>query len=315
MPHQEITYNCDNRCLSTIKQWQSWLLSEKRVSPHTADAYFRDLANFIDFSSNHIGEKCSIDTLKNFSIKDFRSYMSYRSSEKISRASLARNLSTVRNFYRWLAKNNILENQAIQTLQSPKVPKKLPRSLNAEDIFKALATLGELYDDAWQGKRDRALILLLYGCGLRISEALGLKGGDIVSGGTLRILGKGGKERIVPMLQIIKEAVDDYKDYCPYEIEDNSNLFLGARGGDLNPGVVQRQVRKIRALLSLPESVTPHALRHSFATHLLEEGGDLRTIQELLGHSSLAATQRYTAVDSERIKKVYNEAHPRAKGE
>ena len=145
MPHQEITYNCDNRCLSTIKQWQSWLLSEKRVSPHTADAYFRDLANFIDFSSNHIGEKCSIDTLKNFSIKDFRSYMSHRSSEKISRASLARNLSTVRNFYRWLAKNNILENQAIQTLQSPKVPKKLPRSLNAEDIFKALATLGELY--------------------------------------------------------------------------------------------------------------------------------------------------------------------------
>ncbi len=315
MPHQEIIYNCDNTCLATIKQWQSWLLSEKRVSPHTADAYFRDLANFIDFSSNHIGEKCSIDTLKNFSIKDFRSYMSHRSSEKISRASLARNLSTVRNFYRWLAKNNILENQAIQTLQSPKVPKKLPRSLNAEDIFKALATLGELYDDAWQGKRDRALILLLYGCGLRISEALGLKGGDIVSGGTLRILGKGGKERIVPMLQIIKEAVDDYKDYCPYEIKDNANLFLGARGGDLNPGVVQRQVRKIRALLSLPESVTPHALRHSFATHLLEEGGDLRTIQELLGHSSLAATQRYTAVDSERIKKVYNEAHPRAKGE
>ena len=138
-------------------------------------------------------------------------------------------------------------------LYEPKVPKKLPRSLNAEDIFKALATLGELYDDAWQGKRDRALILLLYGCGLRISEALGLKGGDIVSGGTLRILGKGGKERIVPMLQIIKEAVDDYKDYCPYEIKDNANLFLGARGGDLNPGVVQRQVRKIRALLSLPE--------------------------------------------------------------
>ena len=296
-----------------IQNWLRWLSSEKRVSKHTLDGYARDLKSFFIFLVDHLGEEGSLKNLQTLRTQDFRSYMAFRNQQGISRVSLARNISTLKNFFRFLDRHNILKNDAIQALGSPKISRKLSKALDVTDAFKLLETLPLIYNEPWQAQRDKALFTLLYGCGLRLGEALGLKPNDIVDKKVLKVTGKGNKERLVPLLPLIIEEIEKYISLCPHQISLNDFLFRGSRGEQLNPGVVQRQMRKIRSYLQLPESVTPHVLRHSFATHLLEGGGDLRTIQELLGHANLSTTQLYTKVNAAKLSAEYQKAHPRAK--
>jgi integrase/recombinase XerC len=300
-----------------IADWTRWLESERRASAHTADAYRRDLAAFFMFLSDHLGGEPALKDLQTLTPADFRSYLARRSAEGLARTSLARAMSTLRNFFRFLDRSGKVHNPSIDAVRTPKTPSSIPKALTPEDALAAVKAAAEMQDEPWLAKRDMAIMLLLYGCGLRIGEALGLNGADIGmdknKDGTLRVIGKGNKERIVPVLPIITQAIRAYRDSCPHAITAEDPLFVGRRGARLNAGVVQRQVRKVRALLGLSDSATPHALRHSFATHLLAKGGDLRTIQELLGHASLSTTQRYTAVDEEKLRTVYDDAHPRAR--
>lgn len=302
---------------SAIDDWTRWLETERRASKHTADAYRRDLAAFFAFLGDHLGGEPSLADLQDLKTADFRSYLARRTAEGLARTSLARSMSTLRNFFRFLDRNGLVHNPSIDAVRTPKTPSSIPKALTAEDALAAVKAAAELQDEPWLAKRDMAIMLLLYGCGLRIGEALALNGGDIGADkntdGTLRVTGKGNKERIVPVLPIVAAAIDGYRAVCPHAIDRDDPLFVGKRGARLNAGVVQRQMRHVRALLGLGDSATPHALRHSFATHLLAKGGDLRTIQELLGHASLSTTQRYTAVDEERLRRVYDDAHPRAR--
>ncbi len=242
----------------------------------------------------------------------WKSYLAHRANLGIARSSIARGMSTLRSFFRFLDRSGLVHNPAVGAVKTPKLPKTVPKALDEGEAKAAISTAAELQDEPWLAARDRALLILLYGCGLRIGEALSLNCGDVPKGDTLRVIGKGRKERIVPVLPIVRDAIRAYRDLCPFAAERDAPLFVGARGKALNPGVVQRQMRRLRALLGLAETATPHALRHSFATHLLAQGGDLRTIQELLGHASLSTTQRYTAVDEAHLTRVYRAAHPRA---
>lgn len=306
---QEIKYNADAKLLEVIKNWLSWLKNERRYSEHTVDAYARDLACFVNF----FGEDdtyIDIDFIKNMGIRDFRRFVANRSAQYIEKSSVAREISTLKNFFKWLDKVHILKNTAISLLSSPRLPKVLPKSLDVEDAQDLLKTAKTFAKDDWQGLRDQAVLILLYGCGLRISEALSLNVGDITAKTQfLRIKGKGSKERIVPLLPIVQEAVKRYLSAVPYDLKINEPLFVGARGERLSPRIIQRQLQKIRAYMGLPDTVTPHALRHSFATHLLSEGTDLRSIQELLGHASLTTTQRYTDVQIDTLKREYDKAY------
>jgi integrase/recombinase XerC len=299
--------------IKAIESWRDWLRAERRASDHTIDAYCRDLSAFLTFITHHIGDDPDVAALASLKPADFRAYLAHRNTLGIARSSVARSMSTLRNFFKYLERENILHNPAVNTVKTPKLPKSVPKALREDDALDAIRAIGETHDDPWLSARDTALMLLLYGCGLRIGEALGLTCGDIPKGDTLRVVGKGNKERIVPVLGIVRDALHEYRRLCPFAADKDAPLFVGARGKALNPGVVQRQLRHVRALLGLDESATPHALRHSFATHLLSKGGDLRTIQELLGHSSLSTTQRYTAVDAAQLTSVYAKAHPRAK--
>ena len=246
-------------------------------------------------------------------VTDFRAYLAARTQEGIGRTSLARNMSTLRNFFKFLERNAVLSNPAIGVIHSPSSSKSLPKPLSREQAINVIKTAGELQEETWLKKRDMAFVTLLYGCGLRIGEAVSLDVADRPKSDMMTIVGKGRKERAVPVLPAVREMIDDYLKSRPDGAPAKSPLFIGARGERVNPGVMQRQMRKIRDMLGLPETATPHALRHSFATHLLSGGGDLRTIQELLGHSSLSTTQRYTGLDSDRMMDVYTHAHPRAK--
>ncbi len=298
--------------LQMIEAWQKWLRCEKRLSDNTSESYFLDLRLFMDFAQDYLGHIVQIKDLKNFSVSNFRSFLVWRAQHNMSRSSISRNVSTLRNFFRFLMKNYSIENTAIRVVRPARPPRTLPKPLNKDDVLKLLKTAQKEQKQAWQGYRDTALLMLLYGCGLRISEALSLNVGDIDSNSdVLIVMGKGNKQRIVPLLDIVKKSIFVYLEKAQH-VDLQTPLFIGARGKRLNSGVVQRQLRKIRHILGLPESVTPHALRHSFATHLLAEGSDLRSVQELLGHASLSATQRYTEIDREQLQSVYEKAHPRA---
>ena len=251
--------------------------------------------------------------LRGLKTADFRSYLAHRANTGVARSSIARGMSTLRNFFRFLERSDLVHNPAVKAVKTPRLPQTVPKALDEDDALAAITSAGEMYDEPWLSARDTALFLMLYGCGLRIGEALSLTCGDTPKSDTLRVMGKGQKERIVPVLPVVREAIDAYRKLCPFTTDNNSPLFVGKRGKVLNPGVVQRQVRRLRAMLGLAQTATPHALRHSFATHLLAKGGDLRTIQELLGHASLSTTQRYTVVDAARLAKVYDAAHPRAR--
>ena len=301
---------------AAVKAWRNWLEHERRTSVHTIDAYQRDLLAFLQFSAEHLGYPPGLQELANFRSVDFRSYLAKRAQAGLARTSTARAMSTLRNFFRYLAREKLAANAAIENIQTPKVPKSIPKALSEQEASDSLSMLKVMTEEQsiapWVAKRDTALMTLLYGCGLRIGEALSLNRKDIPSGETMVITGKGQKQRVVPVLKIVKDAIADYIGECPHVLNDEDPLFVGVRGKRLSARVVQRQMQQLRALLGLPDSATPHALRHSFATHLLAEGGDLRTIQELLGHASLSTTQRYTDVDASRLTAVYQSAHPRA---
>lgn len=300
--------------------WRDWLKSERRLADHTLIAYEHDVAAFLGFMTAYLGAPPTLDALGKLKPAEFRAWLADRAHNGLARTSTARAVSSVRSFFRFLDKNKLAHNASIGTLQTPKLPRSVPKALSETDMEDLLDTESEQERAPWIDKRDAAVLLLLYGAGLRIGEALGLTkamvDGLLESGlDTLAITGKGRKTRIVPLLPQALEALAAYRDACPHlaALGGNHAFFLGARGGPLDPAIVQKRVREIRRQLGLPESVTPHALRHSFATHLLGAGGDLRTIQELLGHASLSTTQRYTDVDAARLSAVYRAAHPRAK--
>ena len=300
------------RVLSMIEAWQKWLSAERRLSALTAESYFLDLREFMDFLSSDIGHPVDVRDLTDLSVTDLRSFLVERSTQHAARSSIARNMSTVRNFYRFLSKTHDINNTAVRVVRPARPPKTLPKPLEQDEALALLGAAQKMQKEKWQGLRDAALLTLLYGCGLRISEALALNVGDIPrTNDVLVITGKGNKQRMVPLLSAVKKTIDAYLKERPVDTKD-APLFIGSRGERLNPGVVQRQIRKLRTLLGLPATVTPHALRHSFATHLLTAGSDLRSVQELLGHASLSATQRYTEIDTVRLKAVYDHAHPRA---
>ncbi len=296
-----------------IADWQSWLALERRVASHTFAAYARDLAQFLAFLAEHRGETPGIAVLADLAPADFRAYLARRALDGVARSSTARAMSTLRGFFRFLDRTGRVHNPAIKAVKTPRLPESVPKPLDKDDARKVLERIGEFSATPWIQRRDVALFTLLYGCGLRIDEALGLDRHEAPLGESILIAGKGGKERVVPVLPVVAQAIRDYLDACPF-VGDDGPLFYGARGARLNAGVVQRQMRKLRDDMALPPSATPHALRHSFATHLLGAGGDLRAIQELLGHASLSTTQRYTKVDADRLVRVYNDAHPRARG-
>ena len=298
---------------AVIAEWRQWIADERRCSAHTLDAYTRDLLSFLAFLTRFKEELPDLGLLVALQAVDFRSFLAARTQDGLSRASLARTMSTLRNFFRFLQRMKGLDNPIVRTVRTPRLPMTLPRPLDQNAVLEAIAEAARLQTEPWLAARDMALLLLLYGCGLRLGEALALCVSDVVSlGETMRVTGKGKRERIVPVLPIVRQAMVRYVEMCPYAPIPKRNLFVGVRGGVLNPGVVQRQVRRLRDQLGLDEKTTPHALRHSFATHLLERGGDLRSIQELLGHASLSTTQRYTAVGDTHLMEVHQAAHPRA---
>ncbi len=298
---------------AAIGLWAGWLSGERRASAHTVAAYGRDLAFFLDFLTEHLGELPSLAAINGLRPADFRAYLARRAADRVDRSSLARALSVLRGFVRFLHRRRLASTTALAALRSPKLPHGVPKPLTIDDAISSVATTGELAFNDWQGKRDTAILTLLYGCGLRLSEALGLTRAEAPLGEMVAITGKGGKQRLLPVLPAVSEAVADYLAACPFLLAAAGPLFIGARGGPLNPRLVQRQIAVLRGSLGLPETATPHALRHSFATHLLGAGGDLRAIQELLGHASLSTTQRYTSVETERLLAVYDAAHPRAR--
>ncbi|MGB0571381.1 MAG: tyrosine recombinase XerC [Alphaproteobacteria bacterium] len=296
-----------------LERWQNLLLTERRASEHTISAYLRDVSAFLEFLSEHFGGTISLAILFALKQGDFRAWLAMRSTSGYARSSTARALSSVRMLFRYLDREGFGHNPAIGAVRGPRLSRAVPKALSrpeTEDLLQALGQ-GEA-GPAWITARDIAVILLLYGCGLRISEALELNKKDMPRDGSLTVVGKGGKTRMVPVLPAVSEALDVYLSTCPYRLTPNGPLFVGVRGGRLSPRVVQKRVQTLRLALRLPRETTPHALRHSFATHLLSAGGDLRAIQELLGHESLSTTQRYTDVDRARLLDVYSKAHPRA---
>ena len=302
----------DTKLATTIQQWQEYLLAERRLSALTAKSYEFDLKEFFDFLKQHLGKVASLTDLEDLKITDFRSFLVWRTEQKITRSSLARGLSTLKNFFRFLMKLGLVQNNAIMAVKSPRKPHLLPHPLTPEDAKKFLELAKDMNKKPWQGYRDHALYTLLYGCGLRIAEALSLNVKDVTGNSdVLVITGKGNKQRLVPLLPAVHHALLVFLKHHP-DPRPDAPLFIGSRGDRINPGVVQRNVREIRHAMGLPDTVTPHAFRHSFATHLLQGGGDLRTVQELLGHASLSATQRYTEITTEHLDQVYEHAHPRA---
>ena len=309
-----IRFTAQPAVVAAVDDWRGWLAAERRASPHTLDAYGRDMAAFLAFMAGHLGFAPGLDDLAALRVADFRSWLTRRAADGLSRNSTARAMSTVRGFFRFLDRRGRLHNPALAAVRTPRVPKSVPKALDVGEALDTVEAVANFSDDPWIAKRDVAVLTLLYGCGLRIGEALALNRGQAPADDSLRVTGKGNKERIVPVLPIVRDAIAAYLAACPYGLAGDDPLFVGVRGKRLTARVIQLQMVKVRHMLGLPETATPHALRHSFATHLLAGGGDLRTIQELLGHASLSTTQRYTDVDSARLLAVYNATHPRARG-
>jgi integrase/recombinase XerC len=297
-----------------VAEWSSWLGHEKRRAAASVKAYRTDLFGFLEFCADHLGELPDLEQLLTLSTVDFRAWLAWRHRQGLARTSTARALAALRNFYRYLDRQHGRHNPALKALRTPRLGKQLPRPLSAGQARELITTVADAPD--WVGRRDTALLLLLYGAGLRIGEALALPRGALgrtpAAQRTLTVTGKGQKQRLVPVLPVVAEAIDAYLQACPWPLGPAAPLFVGLRGKRLQPAIIRRRMRDLRRLLGLPESATPHALRHSFATHLLSGGADLRVIQELLGHASLSTTQGYTGVEGERLMRLYHRAHPRA---
>lgn len=299
-----------------LAAWCDALRLERNYSEHTVVSYKHDVAVFLGFLSHYRGQAIAVKALQTLDITEARAWLARIAGKGVNAASRGRAISAVRHFFKWLAKQRLVQNAILQTLRAPKKPQRVPRPLNQAQLDQVMVEANATRED-WVGLRDHALFMLLYGSGLRLGEALALNGEarTAIEQGQLKVLGKGRKERIVPVLKEVAEAFKPYIAACPYKLEADQPLFRGEKQGKrLNPGVAERAMRHIRTLLSLPEHATPHALRHSFASHLLNSGADLRSIQELLGHASLSTTQHYTKVDESSLMAVFEKAHPRAKG-
>jgi len=308
----------DGDVAAQIVRWLAHLSTERRVSPKTCEAYERDMRQFLAFLSKHLGTSLTLHRLARLTPPDIRAFMAARRGNGMSGRSLARVLAGARSFARFIERNGSGKVGALFAVRSPKIAKTLPKPLavaSARRVTESELRAGE-DREAWIFARDAAVLGLLYGSGLRISEALSLKRKEVPApgqGDAITVTGKGNKRRMVPVLGQVLALVADYVALCPTALPADGPLFIGAKGGPLSPRIVQLTMERLRGLLGLAETATPHALRHSFATHLLARGGDLRSIQELLGHASLSTTQVYTAVDSERLLEVYRNTHPRAK--
>ena len=296
-----------------LSAWLAHLRALDGAAPKTLVAYGRDVTGYLSFLAHHRGGTEGTAALASVPLGDLRAWMAHERGRGVSARSLARALSAVKGFTAWLAdRTSGTEATAVLSARGPKFRRKLPRPLTVDGAAAMIEAVADQPDEPWVAARDRAVITLLYGCGLRISEALALTGADHPLPETLRITGKGGKERLVPVLPVAREAVADYARLCPFDLAHAAPLFRGVRGGPLSPRLLQSAMEKARMQLGLPATATPHAMRHSFATHLLSAGGDLRAIQELLGHASLSTTQAYTGVDAARLMEAYKNAHPRA---
>ena len=296
-----------------MEDWLAQLDGVRGLSPRTLTAYRRDVAGYLGFLALHEGGPMGEAALGRVATGDLRAWMARERGRGLSARSMARALSAVKSFHAWLAEARAVVAPAVGATRGPRVKARLPRPVPADAARELIGTVEAQSLEPWVAARDVAVVTLLYGCGLRISEALGLRQGDAPLGQSLRIRGKGGRERLVPVLPAVREAVEAYRSLCPHRPAQAAPLFLGVRGGALNPRLVQKAMAAARMQMGLPATATPHALRHSFATHLLEAGGDLRSIQELLGHASLATTQVYTGVDQVRLMEAYAAAHPKAR--
>ncbi|AQT45874.1 tyrosine recombinase XerC subunit [Bartonella apihabitans] len=300
------------KLLSARKDWLEQLEKTRRVAKLTVEAYERDSRQFLSFLCGHLGHPPDISDLSELRVADIRSFLAYRRNEGVGSRSLGRGLAGIRSFFNFLTRAGLADVPAARVVRTPKQPKSLPKPLNIADALHIVDKKTQLDDEPWVASRNAAILTLCYGCGLRISEALSLTPADFGDKNTtsIYVTGKGGKTRLVPVIPAVHEAIDDYLSCCPFILPPDQPLFRGVRGGKLQRAIVERAVQQLRSSLGLPDSVTPHALRHSFATHLLSRGGDLRTIQELLGHASLSTTQIYTGVDTDRLMEVYKKAHP-----
>jgi integrase/recombinase XerC len=296
------------------QDWLTSLADERRLSVLTLDAYERDTRQFLQFLTGHLSGPPALADIADLRPADLRAFLAYRRTGGAGARTVGRGLAGIRSFLRFLERRGLANAAGAAALRAPKQPKSLPKPLTAADARRVVSADAQLAEEPWIAARNAAVLTLLYGCGLRISEALGLRGEELAdpAQSVLRITGKGGKTRLVPLLPVAHRTVAEYRRLCPYHIEPAGPLFRGARGGQLDPAIIQREMAKLRSAFGLPATATPHALRHSFATHLLGRGGDLRAIQELLGHSSLSTTQVYTGVDTARLLEIYEAAHPRA---
>jgi integrase/recombinase XerC len=313
MADQPILVNRSPDLAVHCADWLRWLTSERRYADNTVTSYERDLRQFLTFLTGYVGRPAELGDVANLRPADVRAFMAERRRAGADSRSIGRGLAGIRSFLRYLECRELASMAGIRAVRTPKPPKTLPKPLEPAKAVKLVAGTAGTQGEPWLQARDTAIFALLYGAGLRIGEALGLtaKQFDAAGAEALRVTGKGSKTRLVPLLDGVVKAVDRYRVLCPYDLAADSLLFRGARGGVLHRAVVERNLARIRGALGLPETATPHALRHSFASHLLAGGGDLRTIQELLGHASLSTTQIYTSVDTARLFDIYSKAHPR----
>ncbi|MTJ04812.1 MAG: tyrosine recombinase XerC [Sediminimonas qiaohouensis] len=294
-----------------LARWLEALKALRGASENTLNAYQRDVSDFLSFITHHYGAAQGMGPISRITVSDMRAWMAQVRGTGVSPRTLARKLSAVKSFYKWLAEREGIDPTAVLATRAPRFQARLPRPLDEDGARAMMETVELQAPKDWIAARDLAVVTMLYGCGLRISEALDIDAGQLPLGDALRVVGKGGRERVVPVLPIMGDVVGRYVRSCPYDLSPGTPLFRGARGGRLSPRAVQKVTQQARMQLGLPASVTPHAMRHSFATHLLNAGGDLRAIQDLLGHASLSTTQAYTAVDTARLMDVYKKAHPR----
>ena len=300
---------------TALTDWHAWLKGARRAAANTERAYTKDISDFLTFLAEHLGTPPDLLAIQALHARDYRAWLARRAGRGVSAASRARGLAAIRGLLRYFARQGYVEETAVTAVRAPRQPRRQPRPISesaARDVLQMAAEPAREGAPPWVSLRDHALFLLLYAAGLRIGEALALRRGQAAVSETLSVTGKGGNERIVPILPAARRAIDAYLEQCPFTGNAADSLFLGARGGPLADGIARKRMREIRRALGLPESATPHALRHSFATHLMAAGGDLRTIQELLGHADLSTTQRYTGVDQARLLAAYKAAHPRA---
>ena len=311
-PHIDIPKISASECLSIFL---AHLAGERRLAEKTVEAYQRDIGDFLLFTVEHTGQTASLQSLSVLTVSDFRAYLAHRrrGDNALSVNSIARHLSALRTFFRYLERRWDVRNDGLALIKGPRAKRPLPKAMSVKNAAKIISHSSNPECEPWIDARNVAVMTLMYGAGLRISEALSLTAEQTPLKDSLVITGKGGKARMVPILPVVAEAVARYQSLCPFMVPKDAPIFRGARGGVLNPRIIQGEMQNLRAQLGLPNTATPHALRHSFATHLLAGGGDLRTIQQLLGHASLSTTQRYTDVDSAALIRVHKAAHPRAK--